>query len=131
MSSFGAYSPSDVADAADKFISKMDERQLAGDIAAHYAQMPVEGRRALVESILDAFRHRGESSDDVSEATGASVDAMRGGELSAVEALLYYVNQNTGLLKEAAMTLCEDHPDMLHLLPETVVQGITAKLSAR
>lgn len=130
MSPFGAHSPADVAGAADKFISKMDERELAAQIASHYAQMPVEGRRVLVESILDAFRHRGESSDDVSEATGAGVDAMRDGELSALEALLHHAKQNTGLLKEAAMTLCEEHPEMLHHLPHAVVQGIAAKLSA-
>ena len=130
MSLFGAYSPGDVADAADKFISKMDERQLAAEIWGHYAAMPAAGRRALVEAILDAFRGRGESSDDVSEATGAGIEAMRDGELSAVEALLHYAKQNTGLLKEAAMTLCEEHPDMLVHLPDAVVRGISAKLAA-
>ncbi|MDP9017193.1 MAG: hypothetical protein M3N19_02595 [Candidatus Eremiobacteraeota bacterium] len=131
MSLFGAHSPSDVAEAADKFISKMDESQLAALTAGHMATMPVEGRCALVESILDAFRHRGESSEDVAEAAHAGLEAMQSGDISAIAALLTYVDQNTGLLKEAATALIEEHPEMIQHLPGAVVDGISSKLAAR
>lgn len=130
MSLFGAHSPTDVADAAEKFISKMDERQLADVIAQHQSVMPAEGRCALVESILDAFRHRGESSEDVAEGARAGLEAMQSGDVSAVDALLRYVSKNTGLLKEAAATLIEEHPEMLVHLPAVVVAGISAKLAS-
>ncbi|GAC1392383.1 MAG: hypothetical protein NVSMB31_10480 [Vulcanimicrobiaceae bacterium] len=131
MSFFGAHSPSDVAEAADKFISKMDEGQLSAVTAGHISEMPVEGRCALVESILDAFRHRGESSEDVAEASHAGLEAMQGGEVAAIAALLAYVDQNTGLLKEAATTLIEEHPEMVQHLPATVVDGISSRLASR
>lgn len=128
---FGTHSPSDVAEAADRFISKMDEDELANDVATHQAAMPSDGRKALVESILDAFRGRGESSEDVAEAARAGLEAMQNGDISAVAALLVYVNENTGLLKEAAMTLVERHPEMVAHLPIRVVDGISARLRTR
>ncbi|MFN2529251.1 MAG: hypothetical protein ABR584_11115 [Candidatus Baltobacteraceae bacterium] len=129
MSLFGTHSPSDVADAADRFISKMDEDDLAKDIAAHQAAMSEDSRKALVESILDAFRGRGESSEDVAEAARAGLEAMQNGDIPAVAALLLYVNENTGLLKEAAMTLIEEHPDLVVHLPTRLVDGISARLA--
>ncbi len=129
MSSFGASGPSDIATAADKFISKMDESQLAEAIERHQATMQVAGRRALVASILDAFRHRGESSEDVSEAITTGVDSLENAEVLAVAKLLRYVGENAGLLKEAVTSLLEDHPEMLPYLPMTLVDGISARLA--
>ena len=129
MSLFGSYSPSAVVDVAEKFISKMDERRLADDIAATQATMSLDGRKALVESILEAFRGRGESSDDVAEASQTSLEAMQSGDVHAVSALLAYVQQNTGLLKEAASLLIENDPQMVAHLPSTILAGISAKLA--
>lgn len=129
MSLFGAHTPGDVADAADRFISKMDENELAAAISGHQEMMALDGRCALVESILDAFRHRGESSEDVAEASGAGLDAIQSGDVRAVGVLLQYVRENTGLLKEAATALIEEHPEVLPQLPTTVVDGISARLS--
>jgi len=131
MSLFGTHSSSEVAEAADRFISKMDEDELAKDIAAHQAAMPTDSRKALVESILDAFRGRGESSEDVAEAARAGLEAMQNGDIPAVAALLLYVNENTGLLKEAAMTLVEEHPELVMHLPSRVVSGISARLATK
>ncbi len=129
MSFFGAHSPSDVAGVAEKFIAKMDERDLSEVVADHQSAMPPEGRCALVESILDAFRHRGESSEDVAEASRTKLAQMQSGDVAAVAALLRYVEQNTGLLKEAATTLIEKDPAMLEHLPGSVIAGISAKLA--
>lgn len=129
MSLFGAHSPSDVAEVAEKFISKMDERNLADVIASHQAEMPAQGRCALVESILEAFRGRGESSDDVAEAAHTTLEAMQRGDVTAVASLLTYVAANTGLLKEAATTLIENDPAMLAQLPGSLLAGISAKLA--
>ncbi|MDQ6930274.1 MAG: hypothetical protein M3126_06385 [Candidatus Eremiobacteraeota bacterium] len=121
--------PGNVAEVAEKFIARMDERNLADEIGLHQAAMPAQGRCALVESIFDAFRHRGESSEDVAEAVGAPLDAMQRGDVPAVALLLAYVQQNTGILKEAATALIENDPSMLSHLPGTIVQGISAKLA--
>jgi len=63
--------PGNIAEVAEKFIARMDERNLADEIALHQAAMPAQSRCALVESIFNAFRHRGESSEDVAEAARA------------------------------------------------------------
>lgn len=128
MSMFGT-NPGNIAEVAEKFIARMDERNLADEIALHQPAMPAQGRCALVESIFDAFRHRGESSEDVAEAAHAPLEALQRGEVSAVALLLAYVQQNTGILKEAASSLIENDPSMLASLPGTIVQGISAKLA--
>ena len=107
----------------------MDERDLASAVATHQRNMSSDGRKAYVESILDAFRSRGESSEDVAEASGAGLEAMQNGDADAVTVLLNYVRENMGLLKEATILLVETHVERLADLPEVVVAGVTAKLA--
>lgn len=131
MSFFGSYSSSDVIDAAEKFIAKMDENELAAAIGTSEPKMTGDGRKALVESIFDAFRGRGESSEDAAEGAGTTLDALARKDGSAIACLLNYAHQNAGLLKEAAITLVEQHPQFIAELPPALVDGISLRLERR
>ena len=67
MSVFGNYDSAEVIDAAEKCISKMDEADVALALEQSERMMSAAGRALLVEAIFDAFRARGESSDDAAE----------------------------------------------------------------
>lgn len=131
MSVFGNYAPGQVADAAEKFISKMDEAELARAIEQSQRTMSATARSQLVEAIFEAFRHRGESSDDVVEGAGTTLDALGSGEQSAVRALLSYANTNAGLLKEATTGLIERHPMVTGELDPSLARGIAQRLPER
>jgi hypothetical protein len=128
MSVFGRFGSAEVADAAEKFVSKMDERDLAAAIEQSGHTMQPEGRSLLVEAIFDAFRGRGESSEDVAEASGAPLDAMKRGDESAVRALHVYAKSNPGLLKEAVAVLVEAHPELVTQLSPALSEGIANRL---
>jgi hypothetical protein len=130
MSVFGNFRPGEVVDAAEKFIAKMDENDLAAAIAQSERAMTPAGRSALVESIFDAFRERGESSQDATESAGTTLDAIEGGDSAAIALLLRYAEQNAGLLKEAATSFIEQHPQFVGQLSSTLVDGISQKLHA-
>lgn len=129
MSVFGNYAPGQVADAAQKFISKMDERELATALEQSARAMSSASRAMLVEAIFDAFRHRGESSEDAVEGAGTALGAARGGEESAVFALLQYAKNNPGLLKEAAVSLIQEQPLVVAELGPALSDGIALRLS--
>lgn len=131
MSVFGNYGSAEVIDAAEKFINKMDERDLAAAIEQSERSMTAAGRSLLVEAIFDAFRQRGESSEDAAEGAGATLEAICGGEESAVSALLAYARQNSGLLKEAATGLIEREPHVVAQLSPALADGIAARLLDR
>ncbi|HZZ65648.1 MAG TPA: hypothetical protein VFE17_09130 [Candidatus Baltobacteraceae bacterium] len=131
MSVFGNYAPGQVADAAEKFISKMDEGELARAIEQSERTMSAASRSQLVEAIFEAFRHRGESSDDVVEGAGTTMDAVHNGDQSAVRALLTYANTNAGLLKEATTALIERHPMVTGELDPSLARGIAQRLPGR
>ena len=131
MSVFGNYAPGQVADAAEKFISKMDEGELARAIEQSERTMSATARSQLVEAIFEAFRHRGEYSDDVVEGAGTTMDAVRNGDQSAVRALLTYANTNAGLLKEATTALIERHPMVTGELDPSLARGIAQRLPGR
>jgi hypothetical protein len=130
MSVFGNYASAEVVDAAEKFISKMDEHDLAAAVEQSERTMSPPSRALLVEAIFDAFRQRGESSEDAAEAAGTTLDAIARDE-SAVQALLRYANSNPGLLKEAAIVLVERHPDIVSQLAPAIADGIARRLLER
>jgi hypothetical protein len=131
MSGFGNYASAEVAEAAEKFISKMDERDLAAAMEQSERTMSDAGRAQMVEAIFDAFRHRGESSEDVAEATGTPLEAMTRGEHSAVRSLLTYAGTNPGLLKDAAAALIERSPAIVDELAPQITDGIARRLEAK
>lgn len=128
MSAFGEYAPTDVVEAADKFISKMDDRDLAAAIEQSERTMSAEKRSLLVESIFDAFRRRGESSQDAAEGAGTTVDAIVRAETSAIALLLAYARSNAGLLKEATLEFIEREPAVVGQFPPTMSEGIARRL---
>ncbi|HEV3155000.1 MAG TPA: hypothetical protein VGZ02_14420 [Candidatus Baltobacteraceae bacterium] len=128
MSVFGNYASAQVVDAAEKFINKMDERELASAIEQSERTMSPGGRTLLVEAIFDAFRARGESSEDAAEGAGTSLGAIELGEPQAMRALIEYARTNTGLLKEAAIALIEREPPVVSQLSPQLANGIAQRL---
>lgn len=128
MSVFGNYASAEVVDAAEKFISKMDERELAAAIEQSERAMSSQGRALLVEAIFDAFRQRGESSEDAVEAAATTVDAIARADESALRALIEYAKSNAGLLKEAAIVLVETNPEIIPELAPALADGIAQRL---
>jgi hypothetical protein len=128
MSGFGNYASAQVVDAAEKFISKMDERDLAAAVEQSERGMAAQSRALLVEAIFDAFRQRGESSEDAVEAAGTTLEAIRSGDESAVRSLLTYARNNAGLLKEACIVLIELQPAIVSELAPALSDGIARRL---
>jgi hypothetical protein len=131
MSGFGNYASAEVIDAAEKFISKMDEADVAAAIARSEQTMSAGGRTLLVEAIFDAFRARGESSEDAAEGAGTTLEAIRTANSQALRALMEYARANAGLLKEAAIVLIEKHPEVVDQLAPELADGIAARLRER
>ncbi|MGH8163352.1 MAG: hypothetical protein ACREP1_03350 [Rhodanobacteraceae bacterium] len=131
MSVFGGFSAGQVVDAAERYIAKMDDGDLAAGIVQCEPAMMVAGRRALVESIFDAFRERGESSEDVAEGAGAPLSSIEAGDATAISSLLQYAQRSPGLLKEATSTLVKHHGEHLEQLSPALVDGIAKRLRAQ
>jgi len=128
MSQFGNVSVEALADAVEKHVAKMDEADLAALLGGALGAMPAAAVLALVHSIFDAFRDRGESSEDAAEGANAPLHALEGGDRAAVAALVVYARENTGVLKEAMAIFASDHRDQLHALPKPLIDGIAARL---
>lgn len=131
MSVFGNFAPEQVVDAAEKVISKMDEGALAAAIEQGQRTMSEDAKRELVEAVFDAFRQRGESSEDAAEGAGTSVDALHDGDSAALGKLLQYTRTNRGLLKEATVALIERRPDLLSALPADITAAVRERLLER
>lgn len=91
--------------------------------------MPVHARTALVESIFDAFRDRGESSEDAAEGAATPLEQIERGDAHALGALLAYARDNTGLLKDALGLFAERHAAYVDALPPELVDGIAGRLT--
>lgn len=128
MPVFGKSCRTDIVEAAERFIAKMDERALARALAQSEPTLPPDSRAALLEAIFDAFRRRGESSEDAVEAAGTTLDGIDRGEAPAIAALLRYAGDNPGLLREATVALVEREPDLIARLPRDVIDGISRRL---
>ncbi len=90
--------------------------------------MSVAAVAALVRAIFDAFRDRGESSEDAAEGASASLDALERGDAAAADALIAYARENAGLLKESIALFAEHHAEMLPALPRALLDGISERL---
>ena|SRR5947209_1533801 len=130
MPTFDNFGDADVLDAAEKFVGKMDEAELGAALAHSERAMPSPVREALVESIFDAFRQRGESSEDVAEGAGTTVDAIATNGRGGVDALLRYARTNAGLLREATTLFIENNPAYVQHLPPVLTEGIAKRLHA-
>lgn len=128
MSVFGDFASAQVVDAAEKFISKMDEQELALAIGQSERTLSADGRTLLVEAVFDAFRQRGESSEDAAEGAGTTLEAIQRHDEEAVRKLLTYARANPGLLKEAAIGLIEREPGIVAQLSPEIAGGIKQRL---
>jgi len=128
MPSFDNFGAADVLDAAEKFVGKMDEGELGVALAQSERAMPSAVREALVESIFDAFRQRGESSEDVAEGAGTTVDAIAANGKDGMDALLRYARTNAGLLREATTLFIENNPSYVGHLSPVLTEGIAKRL---
>lgn len=128
MPSFDNFGAADVLDAAEKFVGKMDEGELGTALAQSERAMPSPVREALVESIFDAFRQRGESSEDVAEGAGTTVDAIASNGTDGMDALLRYARTNAGVLREATTLFIENNPAYVEHLSPVLTEGIARRL---
>ncbi len=128
--SFGNYAAPAVAQAAEKFINKMDEGELALALAHSQAQLTLGARLYLIQAIIAAFRARGESSQDAVEGAGTTLDSLEAGDTRALGALMKYARANPGLLKEAATKAIARDPQILTQLPAELCAGIAQWLDS-
>jgi NAD(P)H-dependent FMN reductase len=129
MPPFGNVPAQTLVDAVEKHVARMDDAALADVFRNGVPSMPHDARSALVASIFDAFRDRGESSEDAAEGANASLDRLEGADAQAVLALVEYARANPGLLKEALTHYAEEHVTQLGGLPAPLVDGIAGTLS--
>lgn len=130
MSQMDDIPPPLLADAMEKLVSKMDERELATVLGLHVNDMSPAARDALVEAIFDVFRDRGESSEDAAEGAGTSLEALHRHEGGAVNALLAYGVESTGVVKAAMEIYAEEHSDKIEMLPSQLVARLHERLNA-
>lgn len=109
----------------------MHEEELLAVVRQSEEAMSANARGSLMEAILNAFRERGESADDVAEGAGTTVEEMAACDKSAVRALLDYAAANAGLLKEALTEFITLRPELLTELSPALRDGITERLRAR
>jgi NAD(P)H-dependent FMN reductase len=128
MPPFGNVPAQTLVDAVEKHVARMDDAALADVLYGGVPAMPQDARYALVASIFDAFRDRGESSEDAAEGANASLDRLEGADAQAVAALVEYARANPGLLKEALTHYAEEHATQLEGLPAPLVDGIAGTL---
>jgi hypothetical protein len=131
MSVFGNFASGEVIDAAEKIISKMDEDELASTIEQSERVMSASARTLLIEAIFDAFRQRGESSEDAAEEAGATLDAISRNDRDAIDKLIVYARSNAGLLKDATVELVERDPALLWELSPQLADAVKQRLLAR
>ena len=123
--------PTDVlVGTVEKLIAKMDETDLAAVYVRELSAMPSDAFAAFIEAMFDAFRERGESSEDALEGAGTSFDGVCRRDGPAVVALVEYARGNPGLLKEATTLFVEQRPDLVANLPGALYGAIAERLSA-
>lgn len=131
MPVFDGYEPPELVEAAERFVSKMNENDLHAELDVSERNFSSESRSQLAEAIFDAFRQRGESSEDAAEEAGADLCAITGGDAAALRTLITYAKNNPGLLKEAAIVLIETNPEIVEQLSPRLREGIASKLGDR
>jgi hypothetical protein len=127
--SFGDVPPDVLAGAVEKLLGKMDETDLAAFYERELTTMPSDVVHAFVEALFAAFRDRGESSEDVAEGAGTTLDAIAGDGRAAFGSLLRYALSNPALIKEATALYVERRPDLVATLPIGLRDALVQRLS--
>ena len=122
--------PADVlVGAVEKLVAKMDDGDLAEVYERDLATMPAEAFGAFVEAIFDAFRGRGESSEDAIEGAGTTRESIERRDTPAVNAFVAYAGTSPGLLKEATTLFVEQRPELVTSLPSALQIAIAERLT--
>ncbi|MBV8372330.1 MAG: hypothetical protein JOY69_03650 [Candidatus Eremiobacteraeota bacterium] len=129
MSRFGNVPPDVLVGTVEKLVAKMDERDLATIYQSELSAMPADAFGVFVEAMFNAFRERGESSEDAVEGAGTTLERVAQRDGRAVSALLEYARTNAGLLKEATTLFVEQRPDLVAVLPAMLCGAIAERLS--
>jgi hypothetical protein len=129
MSHFGNVPADVLVGTVEKLVSKMDEAELAAAFSHELSTMPPAAAAAFVEATFDAFRDRGESSEDAAEGAGTTIASIQAREAASLEAFVDYARANPGLLKEATTIFVERHPDLTGDLPAVLRSAIAERLT--
>ncbi|HEX3370074.1 MAG TPA: hypothetical protein VHS56_10910 [Candidatus Cybelea sp.] len=127
--SFGNVPADMLVGAVEKLLAKMDESDLAVLYARELSSMPRDAYQALIESVFNAFRERGESSEDAAEGAGTTLESIAQREDGAVDALLAYARANPDLLKEATALFVEQRPEHINALPASLRDALAERLA--
>jgi hypothetical protein len=117
MSPFGNQSADVLTGAPEKRIAKTDDAHLARALLDRFCAAKAQDRESLVETLFDAFRDRGESSEDSCEEAGITLEMLAAADRDAFESLLAYASKNPGVLKETYTLLVERQPEAINDLP--------------
>jgi hypothetical protein len=128
--SFGNVPPDMLVGAVEKLLAKMDETDLAAVYEHDLSTMPEDAGAAFVEALFEAFRDRGESSEDAAEGAGAALDSIVRRDPRAISALLAYARTSPDLLKEATTIFVERRPDFIESLPAILRNAVAERLGA-
>ena len=129
MSHFGNVPADVLVGTVEKLVSKMDEADLAAAFSHDLSTMPPEAAAAFVEAMFDAFRDRGESSEDAAEGAGTTIAGIQAREGAALTAFIDYARANSGLLREATTIFVEHHPGLAGALPGVLRSAIAERLT--
>jgi len=127
--SFGNVPADILVGTVEKLVSKMDEADLAAAFSHDLSTMPPEAVGAFVDAMFDAFRDRGESSEDVAEGAGTTIAGIDRRDAAALHAFVDYARANPGLLKEATTIFVEQHPNLAGALPAPLRSAIAERLT--
>ena len=129
LSHFGNVPADVLVGTIEKLVAKMDETELASAFRNDIPAMPADASDAFVEAMFDAFRDRGESSEDAVEEAGTTLDGVGSRDTDALSNLIDYARTNPGLLKEAVVLLAEQHPEFIDALPSTLRTALAERLA--
>lgn len=129
MSHFGNVPADVLVGTVEKLVSKMDEADLAAAFSHDLSTMPPDAAVAFIEAILDAFRDRGESSEDAAEGAGTTIASIQARDGAALQAIVEYARHNPGLLREATTLFVEHHPGLAGSLPAALRSAIAERLT--
>lgn len=129
MSVFGKWSAQTLAGAAEKSVARIGDAELGSAYARQAESMNEPQRAALVDAVFEAFRDRGESSQDAAEDAGTALERIEAGDRGAVRLILDYAAASPGLLKEATMLFVERQPEHIEALPALVTDAMKQRLS--
>jgi hypothetical protein len=129
LSHFGNVPADVLVGTIEKLVAKMDETELASAFRSEFPAMPADALGAFVEATYDAFRDRGESSEDAVEGAGTTLESVERRDGHALASLIDYALANPGVLKEAVVLFAEEHPEFAGALPAALRTAIAQRLA--